>query len=1016
MRVNCKRQVYKIKMLKIKMEKRGKLRNKRKRIFGIIITAVFFLAFVNVVSALYIDTGEPFQNVTDCGELNTPNAVYTLMNNVNTDDIFSDCFDINANNITLDGNGFSVYTEGSYGYGMSLEGLSYITIKNFNNITGFYIGISLNIVSYSNISNINLDLNYQGINIEHSSNNNFFNISSYSNQDQGILLTDSFNNYFNGSLYSNSNADISCYSSDNNINNGLSYSFQEGCDTWIFLFGPGLINHCGYISQPGLYTLNQSLSTNNTCFTISSNNVTLDGNGFSIEGNNSYGNGIYADSIRNLTIKNFKNITRFYSGIYLVSVTNSALYNISSDLNYQGIDIEYSSNNTFFNISSYSNTNQGIFLNDSFNNYFNGSSYSNSNVDIFCSSPDININNGLSYSFQEGCDTWIFPFGPGLINHCGYISQPGLYILNQSLSTNNTCFIISSNDVTLDCQNWGNKIIYGDLPSESSYYGIYSNASNIYVKNCEITAGEASSPGHTDYAIYSENNQYGNFYNLNISLSDQGMHFYNSSYNNLSSIISKVDGSYGIFISSSSNNILRNIVLSFQSSGIYVTSSSNNLFSNITLSNNGNGVLFLFSSNNTLLNSSATSCFTNGVSLTSSNNNTLSDLYLKYNNCGLSLASSSNITLSNISSLLNSNGLSLSGPKPYSSNLKFSDNLVSPIINSMALSEYSERVYTKNSNVSFNFSIKYTNGTSTNRFIYNISIYPNTPFYSLNDSDNLFFTFNATRDGVYNIRVNVTLLDTNDSEVRNYVFLVGDTSSRTIRYYMHHHPLYHAQGSIFGATDSGSMLPYQTTDNEEIHCGIFVLSEPDEVVNQLFIIKNISAGSFYRAGNPFFLIESYKTYSGDGNYSQELPYSNGYVFNTANFTDLNITSDYAWRFYWLSLKLDGGSPSLVSNATHQSYADFTYLYSGPQILQFQENPGSDIRNIQLLSSTFNTADKKNSSLEFDGTGNFTIALNMSNSTFNNYTVLYDGIPCSSNSNCTLNYNSGGIVNVSLSLD
>ena len=54
----------------------------------------------------YVDNGSLIQNnVTDCGGLNTTNAVYTLTGNVSSN---GTCFNITANNVTLNGNGYMI--------------------------------------------------------------------------------------------------------------------------------------------------------------------------------------------------------------------------------------------------------------------------------------------------------------------------------------------------------------------------------------------------------------------------------------------------------------------------------------------------------------------------------------------------------------------------------------------------------------------------------------------------------------------------------------------------------------------------------------------------------------------------------------------------------------------------------------------------------------------------------------------------------------------------------------------
>ena len=82
------------------------------------------------------------------------------------------------------------------------------------------------------------------------------------------------------------------------------------------------ITTCTTISQPGTYTLANNIAATGTetCITINSDNVILDGAGFTITGNVNSNtgdiSGLHAYGKKNLQIKNLK-ITRFAHGIYL---------------------------------------------------------------------------------------------------------------------------------------------------------------------------------------------------------------------------------------------------------------------------------------------------------------------------------------------------------------------------------------------------------------------------------------------------------------------------------------------------------------------------------------------------------------------------------------------------------------------------------------------------------------------------------------------------------------------------
>ena len=97
-----------------------------------------------------------------------------------------------------------------------------------------------------------------------------------------------------------------CNDTTNNINNSQSSAFT---------FENTQLSACGTLDSAGTtYTLTQSITTTGTCFTIGASNVTLDGQGFYIDGDDS-GYGVQASGYLNVTVKNL-NATDFTSGIY----------------------------------------------------------------------------------------------------------------------------------------------------------------------------------------------------------------------------------------------------------------------------------------------------------------------------------------------------------------------------------------------------------------------------------------------------------------------------------------------------------------------------------------------------------------------------------------------------------------------------------------------------------------------------------------------------------------------------
>ena len=849
------------------------------------------------------------------------------------------------------------------------------------------------------------------------------------------------------------------------------------------------VSECQTISSAGEYVLNQSLNATTTCITISSDNVSLDLNGFNLTGDggaSDYGVFVYnsKEELNNITILN-GSIYSFERGIYLSSSSNNTLSNIATDLNGYGILLSSSSDNILSNIISNLNTEYGIFLSSSSDNILSNitsnlntergillfSSSNNTLSNITSSSNSIGIyltsssdNNSLS-SINSNSNSYGIYLDSSSDNNLTDITsdsntQSGIYvhsnsdsnILSRINSTSNTygIYLASSSNNILENNNMNNNTYNFRISGlyANSYFNHVISSNNIVdysykiYYNYSASSFEFNSITVPDAGMVVCANCFNVTYkNLNLNHHNfQGLFFYNVSNSNVENINSN-SNSYGIYLSSSSNNTISNITSNLNTEhGIYLLSSSNNTLSNITSNSNNYGIYLRSNSdNNSLSNITSNSNTEYGIYLRSNSDNNLTDLTLNSNNYGIYLSSSSNNTLSNIT--LSSNSLGIYGLSSSDNNLtnltlnsnlratylesgsnnllkefKFNHNLNTSLIQTNFIDENIERVYNQNENLNFSFNITLINGTATSNYDYNFIIYPSTSFTSTNNSENLSINFTPVKQGIYTLKLNVTTLDNNNTEVRNFIFLVGNsTNSSTIRFYMHEDEPTHGQSKALSETDSGSMFSYPTTTEETRNCGAWVQFQPDEILNKYFLIKNVSIGWHYKSSaNPTYSkIQRYVDYSLNGDYEISFLNSTDYIFNITNFTNLNITSDYAWRFYWLSLKLRGGSPYAKSNATQQSYADFTYIFTGPKIEEFREQTGSDIRDIRLLSSVWNNDEKTNTTLEFDGEGNFSITLNLSAGSYN---ILYDGIACSLNENCTINSNSSsGLINLTLGL-
>jgi hypothetical protein len=247
---------------------------------------------------------------------------------------------------------------------------------------------------------------------------------------------------------------------------------------------PNQLSSCQSLDKPGTYYLSQDIisRTSTNCFSITKNNITIDGQGHSITnlgsltGSNS---GIIINSFSNNT--NIKNISfsGFDQAIYLFGANKTTLSGINANGNNIGLLLVSSQNTILDGITVNNNFNSGIIISNyqflsqqSFNNYLS----------------NINAVNNSHYGIQIS----------GVNNN---------YLENINLNKNLAGLIMqSSKDNSLsdiNANNNYNGIITSDLT--------YSHLGNIYTSNNNYAGLTLNSQTSNNlfFNIYSNNNQYG---------------------------------------------------------------------------------------------------------------------------------------------------------------------------------------------------------------------------------------------------------------------------------------------------------------------------------------------------------------------------------------------------------------------------------------------------------------------------------------------------------------------------
>ncbi|MCK4967562.1 MAG: DUF2341 domain-containing protein, partial [Candidatus Aenigmarchaeota archaeon] len=235
--------------------------------------------------------------------------------------------------------------------------------------------ISLGSATYNTVSNNKLFNNYQGITLRASDNNQITSNQIMNSWHYGMYLSNDSNT--NNVLQSNFNCSNSTYdiyyqggaNSNSGSSNTCSSTYlwnddgQSGCtNSCGSVFS---LTDCQAISRPGIYTLQNDVSATGTCFTITADNVKIDGNDKTISyASSQSGYGISASDVEGLTIIDCQIEQTDSSvngrGIYFSGISHSVISNNSLTNNSTGLYLINSTDNIIENNTVNSNQ-QGIY-------------------------------------------------------------------------------------------------------------------------------------------------------------------------------------------------------------------------------------------------------------------------------------------------------------------------------------------------------------------------------------------------------------------------------------------------------------------------------------------------------------------------------------------------------------------------------------------------------------------------------------------------------------------------------
>ncbi len=205
------------------------------------------------------------------------------------------------------------------------------------------------------------------------------------------------------------------------------------------------VTYCRELNQPNTYYTLYADITNyaGTCFNITADNVTLDLNSFTVDGDIfEFGeSGVYIDGYDNITIKNGKIQEFNYDGITFIGSSNNFITNVTIDAN-AGSAITFwgSSNNNLISDSSISNhPGFGLYIDSSYNAFVNLNMLSNGNdiyLSVFYPGNILIYNNSygeIGFELNETItDDLVFPGDINITNNSVYVDSNDITKLNKS--------------------------------------------------------------------------------------------------------------------------------------------------------------------------------------------------------------------------------------------------------------------------------------------------------------------------------------------------------------------------------------------------------------------------------------------------------------------------------------------------------------------------------------------------------------------------------------------------------
>jgi hypothetical protein len=496
--------------------------------------------------------------ISSCMDLTESRKVYVLVANVSS---LGTCFNVTADNVVLNGNGYWVnYSKSTFGYAVNNSGHANFVLKNANIVQGSISSDSYGVYyfqgSQGSIQNNRITTqgsNGYGVYLDSSSSLNVSGntIKTTASSASGLRLSNSDSNTFTSNTINASNAESILLEGTNSQNNVfVSNTIMNKVNMQLNISTAGI---------NGTYLKNQNIL-----------NYSIAGSGGTVIIENSvYGKIEFLNAVNgsgNNLIGNTSSMIVFFDNYVYVNSSQPGF--------------NKSANVTLYNVNDRGYPSPRILL--------NGFRICNETSLPSCS----NFSSLKAQNVLFNVSSWSsYNIGPEVINltSCAALNKPyTIYSLQNDVSSNGTCFNITAPGVILE--GYGRLVNYSRT---AVGYAINNSGYNdTIVRRLNIVQGGTSSNSYAIYYLGGSNALIENNSIKTRGSNSHGIYFDSSSnFNSIgrNNITASGSGGQGIKLSSSSNNnFTSNVINTTVGDAVNLEGNSHfNIFTSNSITNNG---------------------------------------------------------------------------------------------------------------------------------------------------------------------------------------------------------------------------------------------------------------------------------------------------------------------------------------------------------------------------------------------------------------------------------------------